>query len=342
MSLNNSSSSVTVFPQEKNTVGDYQGFEIRILTRCFFFITMIIAVTGNLLVIAAIATSKKLQSSKNNWLLCNLAVADFLQGAIAVPLRIVETFPSLTNYISCRIAIPLSILFGGTSNITILFISLERFLSIYYPFFHINYFTSKVAKILIGLSWFTVGLFSLISATHLSWNEQNHPQHMSFCSFPVYLKKEYIWSLFSYVHIIPISLVIVLYGFILKASCQQAHRINQQNVAVCINRFSRTGKLTINAKSSSNISLYLKQFKGVKVVSVVVGIFIVLVLPIVVIDVVDVVQGTRPSPDVVQLAVCMIYANNCVNVFVYAGFNQDYRETFKKILKKIFCCSRRL
>ncbi|XP_031555516.1 trace amine-associated receptor 7e-like [Actinia tenebrosa] len=341
MSSNNSSLFINAFQRENNTHVHLQGFEIRILTRCFFFVTMIIAVTGNVLVITAIATSTKLQSYKNNWLLCNLAVADLLQGAIAVPLRIVETFPSFANYISCRVAIPLSILFGGTSNITILFISVERFLAIYYPFFHIDFFTSKVAKSLIGFSWFTVGFFSLISATHLTWNEKNPSQHMRFCRFPVYLRKEYIWSLYSYVHIIPISLVVVLYGFILKASCQQAHRIHQQNVAVCINRFSRSGKLTLNAKSSSNLSLYLKKFKGIKVVSVVVGLFIVLVLPIVVIDVIDVVQGTRPSPDVVQLAVCMIYANNCVNVFVYAGFNQEYRQNFKRILRRIFCWSRR-
>lgn len=38
---------------------------------------------------------------------------------------------------------------------------------------------------------------------------------------------------------------------------------------------------------------------------------------------------------VVKIAVLMIYANHCVNVFVYAGLNSDYRKAFKKILQKM-------
>ena len=64
------------------------------------------------------------------------------------------------------------------------------------------------------------------------------------------------------------------------------------------------------------------------------GSFILLVVPIIIIDIVEMLRGAVVPVPVVKTTVLMIYANHCVNVFIYAGFNSDYRKTFKKIVLK--------
>ena len=77
-----------------------------------------------------------------------------------------------------------------------------------------------------------------------------------------------------------------------------------------------------------------RQRKATRIVAAVVGCFILLVVPIIIIDIVEMLRGTVVPASVVKTTVLMIYANHCVNVFVYAGFNSDYRKTFKKLILK--------
>ncbi|EDO42008.1 predicted protein [Nematostella vectensis] len=291
-------------------------------TLCFYIVVMVTAVLGNLLVLMATFQNQNLRDSATNLLLANLAVADFCQGAISLPLRIAEEV--MSNFYLCRVSIPTTIFFGGTSNLTILFISIERFVSIYRPYAYCRIFTDMVVKVVIAFSWITVAAFSLTSASSIVWR-----RHISSsCRFPVYLSKAYILALYIYVHIVPITLVILLYGFILKANCIQTCRIYGQHLSVTSNSGS------FEMEERSRVLQRLAHLKAVKVVSVVVGLFIVLVLPIIIIDAVEILGGGRPPEGFVKGAVCLIYANNCVNVFVYAGFNQEYRQTFKRILNK--------
>lgn len=307
---------------------------INAFTRTFFILAMVISILGNLLVIVAIFESSRLRSLKSNKLLCNLAIADFLQGAVAIPMRIVETYPNWTYLISCRVSIPFSILFGGTSNITILFVSFERFLSVYFPFLYAHYMTGRSINLIIVYSWFSVGILSVMSASPWCWKEYVLQNQM--CSFPMYLTNEYIWTLYVYVHLIPITCVLLIYGFILKASCVQHRQIYQQKVAVWVNQSGRKDSYSPSMAQGNTLGEYLKMFKSVKVVTAVAGLFIFLVSPIIIIDVMDVLQRGRPAQEIVNTAVCMIYANNFVNVFVYAGLNKDFRQAFKKILTKMF------
>lgn len=304
-------------------------FHLNFYTRVFFIIVMILSTIGNLFVIVAILKHERLRSLKGNRLLCSLAVADFLQGAVSVPMRIVESY-----LISCRISIPFSILFGGISNITILAISIERFLSVYFPFMYDHYMTSRAIDVIISYCWLSVGILSIMSASPWCWVERPLLQN-EICSFPVFLRREFIWTLYIYVHLIPLTSVLLLYGFILKASCAQHRRIYQQKVSVWVNNSGRKGSFSPGVAQNSSFGEYLKMFKSVRIVSAVAGLFIILVSPIIIIDVIDILQEQKPSQVIVNIAVCMIYTNNCVNVFVYAGLNKDFRIAFKRIFVRI-------
>lgn len=111
---------------------------------CLYAVISFIAVFGNLLVITAVCRDHTLRSYTSNYFLANLAVADFFQGLIAIPLRILEVMAVGYNpNVFCRIAIATAILFGSSSNLAILVISIDRFFAVQYPYTYVRYSNIK-------------------------------------------------------------------------------------------------------------------------------------------------------------------------------------------------------
>ncbi|RMX53815.1 hypothetical protein pdam_00000438 [Pocillopora damicornis] len=247
-------------------------------------------VLGNALVLTAIYTNYSLRNV-GNALFGNLAVSDFLQGGIAIPCRIVVLLQP-NSYFSmsmCRASIALSILFGGSSNLNILFISIERFIGVRWPFLY----------------------YSFVSA------------------------KDYIAAVYLLINILP-SVIIASLRSIQKIHIQE--RSVRSSVRTCNQEdngdiWETDGTAPQVRKNKATEAA--RQRKSAKTVSLIVGLFIVLIMPIVILDIVDMCGGLKVSPLVVRITVGMAYANHCVNVFVYAGCNGDYKRAFAKILSRI-------
>ena len=312
---------------------------------CLYAAISFIAVFGNLLVITAVCWDHTLRSYTSNYFLANLAVADFFQGAIAIPLRIMEVMAVDYNPNTfCRVAIPTAILFGSSSNLAILIISIDRFVAVRHPYIYVRYSNIKCIYGAIAGSWSVAALLSITATTGLVWLTPVISSRV--CRFPTYLNQDYILGMYVIVHAIPIGTVVLLYGFILKASLQHVRRIHAQQLAVVeTNTHCTNGLSNIEEETSSSTNRRkkgqresIKQRKAAKTVSIIVGLFIVLVVPIIAIDLAEML-GAPPAPEMLtRFCVFMIYANNCVNVLVYAGFNRDFRRAFKKILIKCFRC----
>lgn len=308
---------------------------------CLYSVISSIAVFGNLLVITAVCWDHTLRSYTSNYFLANLAVADFFQGAVAIPLRILEAMGLDYNpNVFCRVSIPTAILFGSSSNLAILVISIDRFLAVYYPYVYVRHANLKFIFGAIACSWSIAALLSITAATRLAWLTPAISSRL--CRFPTYLNQDYILGMYVLVHAIPIGTVVLLYGFILKASLIHVRKIHAQELAVATSHTNRHLS-NIQEETSSSTSKRkkrhrdtIRQRKAAKTVSIIVGLFILLVVPIIAIDLAEML-GAPPAPAMLtQFCVFMIYANNCVNVLVYAGFNQDFRRAFKKIILKLF------
>ena len=313
-----------------------------IFLACLYSIISFIAVFGNLLVITAIFCDRTLRSYTSNYFLANLAVADFFQGAVAIPLRVLEVLGAEYNpNVFCRVAIPTSILFGASSNLAILVISIDRFLAVKYPYIYIRYETKNFIIAVIVFSWSVAAVLGLIAASKLVWIIPDTLTRI--CRFPVYLKSDYIIAMYVIVHAVPIGTVVLLYGFILQASLVHSRQIHAQELAV-VARVSMCSNSNVNETDTTMSTVTngrkqqretSRQRKAAKTVSIIVGLFIILVVPIIAIDLAEML-GAPPAPLILtKICVFMIFANNCVNVVVYAGFNQDFRRAFKKILLKI-------
>ena len=295
------------------------------------------SVIGNAMVMAAVRANRSLRH-RGNYLLVNLALADFLQGAISIPMRLVEIVAG-TDYnlrVLCQASIFSSTLFGGNSNIVILFISIERFTAVTWPYFHHSRVTRNVLFGAIGMSWLGSVVFALLPVVGVGSIDSRNP--INYCRFPMFLSSTYLVVLYVAIFFIPIAIVTPLYGVILRSSFNNLKKINAQELQAA--RFSAT-RSEVDLVTTGD-STHLKRThagkragrhrKSAKIVLRIVGTFIILNMPIFLIDIVDFVGGPSVPFALHQAAVIMASAHHCINVFIYTGYNGDFRRTFKSLL----------
>ena len=160
--------------------GEVHAMEYRIGLGCLVCVAVVIAITGNFLVLLAITKTRSLRRL-NNFLLVSLAVSDFLSAVICMPLFITELFNDYTwilpnTLCSFYTSLQLSFLFLSTWNIAA--ISLERVFIIMYPMIYQRAVTeSRMLVFIIGLWVLSIAygmsqLHWFNSEPHLSWSRQ--------------------------------------------------------------------------------------------------------------------------------------------------------------------------
>ena len=128
----------------------------------------------NLSLMIALTTSRD-RKKPCNVLLLNLAITDLLTGLISMP-----GFFVIFRYMAegkppcvfANIILPFVMLTSVESLLTVTCIAIERYISIFHPFFHISKLSSRNVTLCIGISWlFSIAgvapLFAGVSSTKL-------------------------------------------------------------------------------------------------------------------------------------------------------------------------------
>ena len=306
-----------------------------------------------MLVLAAIAINRNLRSISDLFM-ANLALADLCQAALATPLRVailLETRPEPS--IPCRVVVCFAVLFGGASNINILFVSVDRFIAIKWPFKYNSWVTMKLFVYSVVISWLSLAVFAI--SPLVGWGGSEGPTSTT-CRFTETLRREYVVIGYISIHGVPLVTIIILYLYILKASFRHSRAIAAQEFSLRTNNslsnensitheeFSTNGEQRTKRHRTRDNLLHLRSRtanvsrhgKGARMIAVLLGVFIILVLPIILIDVVELWKAPFAPPAVVNLAICLIYANSAVNIFIYAGWNTEYRRTFRHVLVSLW------
>lgn len=341
-----------IFNSTEN-VSDGKYHTSSVITAVCLIVISTFAFGGNLLVLAAIAINRNLRSISDLFL-ANLAVADLCQAALAVPLRVailLETRPEPS--IPCRVVVCFAILFGGASNINILFVSVDRFIAIKWPFNYNSWVTMKLFFCSLLVSWLSLVVFAILPLVGLGRSEG--PTSAT-CRFTATLAREYVAIGYILIHGVPLVTIVILYIYILKASFRHSRAIAAQEFSLRTNNslsnensitheeFSTNGEQNLekhrvraNLRHRSNrVTNTSRRGKGARMIAVLLGVFIILVLPIILIDVVELWKAPFAPPAVVNVAICLIYANSGVNIFIYAGWNTEYRRTFRLVLLRLW------
>ena len=292
---------------------------VQVVVPIIFTIIAVVGFCGNLLVIVVVVSNKQMRNT-TNLLIINLAVADLLFIIICVPFTAMGYamihWPFGDYW--CKIYQYMVHVTAYSSVYTLVLMSLDRYLAVCHPYRSMTIRTENNAYVLIILSW-TVILAAnaplLFEYTRVEYNFYGETRSACLNNEVLndYKRGQLFYGcFFVFGYVMPLTLVCILYGFMLK-------------------------RLLFGAVPGGNQSAEsLRSKKRVTcMVIIVVVIFALCWLPI---QIIFVTQYFLTYPDnttfvAIQIAcTCMAYMNSCVNPFLYAFLSENFRKSFRRLL----------
>ena len=341
-----------------------------ILNSIFISIVMLATIIGNSLVIFCVFYYPRLRS-QTNYLIVSLATADWLIGALSLPLRLAQTVEYSQwpfSFRTCQFWIWVDMLCSAASILNLMGISIERLVAVVDPLKYERRMNKRRVCFMIGLIW----IFALISAS-LSLAKWKGPVIIirPECSIS---SKEYITFVSTAAFFVPLAVVLVNYGVIFRVAVHHARRLHKETRSLATNycaestapdanqnldipenkkrkSFLRRSFFSAQKDSKSNqrsvtISL-VKQLKATKTLAVVLGVFFLCWFPFFVIFITfQYCSHTCFEPPKISIAardaIVTIFVNvlpvvnSAANPIIYTCFNAEFRKAFKKnFCKKI-------
>lgn len=311
------------YPTNGSDYGGYLEFEqtVRILIPTIFGLIFILGLIGNALVICVVLLNQQMRST-TNILIVSLAFADIFFLIFCVPFT--ATGYALPYWpfgnIWCKIVQYSMFVCAYVSIYSLVLMSLDRFLAVVHPISSMSIRTQRNTYIVVIITWviILVGHIPLLLQYGI-FEYRYYGEDRSTCINlknldKSHLRKLFYASFFVFGYLLPLSLICVLYGFMLKRLLYGVVPGGSQRAE--------------SIRSKKRVT---------KMVIIVVVIFALCWLPI---QIIFMVQnfGTF-ADDIFAIAMqfaanCLAYMNSCVNPILYAFLSENFRRSFRKLL----CC----
>lgn len=306
-----------------------------ILLICIAFV----GVVANLAVIIAISVNKKLQTT-TNFLLLNLSCADLLDCLVAMPARIVPSLlPKSPLVTPCNVTLSLSMTFGGASRMNTLLIAVDRYIAIKWPFWYKRNVNSRSLLIAVLSTWLLVLVVAVLPTVGFGLKQDR--TETTICYYFDTLSIPFLYLFILTFNIFPLVMVIPINCFLFRVSFLHMQKIQSQrfNIGVINPAFetitTQTSNDAGNATKRSKTRELILQSKVARMIAILIFTFVIFVAPISIIDLIQVVEMNIDIPDQLsKIAIAMIYLNTWANVFIYAGYNKEFRKTFQQMFKR--------
>uniref|UniRef100_UPI0035902E12 beta-1 adrenergic receptor-like n=1 Tax=Myxine glutinosa TaxID=7769 RepID=UPI0035902E12 len=336
---------------------------IKIAFGTFFIFLAIITVAGNILVIGAISSNKRLMQGVTNWFLSSLACADLLIGAVIMPL-----YASLliTGYWSagstmCAVWTSIDVLSTTASIETLCAIAIDRYVAITSPLRYQSIMTRRRAYIIIICVWLISATISVVPI-HLGWWRSDDPAAQTCYDDPTccdFITNKYFAVISSAISFyIPHIIMIFVYNRVLKeAERQFVHGINlfcliyvwpkksieAKEKLMCFSLFQvvmflhQDKHIGVNKQNrqdqTKNRTMSISEKRALKTLSLVMGVFIMCWLPFFIANILQVLCDSCIPNLVFSFLGCLGYLNSTFNPFLYAR-NPEFMAAYKNVL---FC-----
>nr|XP_056714385.1 5-hydroxytryptamine receptor 1F [Euleptes europaea] len=340
----------------------------KILVSLTLSVLAVMTTVINSLVMTAIIVTRKLHHPAN-YLICSLAVTDFLVAILVMPFSIVyimkETW--IMGQVMCDIWLSVDITCCTCSILHLSAIALDRYRAITDAVEYARKRTPKHAGIMIAIVWI---LSIFISMPPLFWRHQAASRddeciikhdHIAFT----------IYSTFGAFYI-PLALILILYYKIYKAA-KTFHRrsvsrvlkeeVNGQGLLEAGEKSCKLTSSTSCTKDSTNnpsadsdrihISLRsptsesknekgwrrqristTRERKAATTLGLILGAFVICWLPFFVKEVVvNTCESCQMSPEMSNFLAWLGYINSLVNPLIYTIFNEDFKKAFQKLIR---------
>ncbi|XP_060700072.1 adenosine A2a receptor a [Hemiscyllium ocellatum] len=294
----------------------------------FELVIAVLAVLGNVLVCWAVYLNSNLQNV-TNFFVVSLAVADIAVGVLAIPFAITISTGFCSLFYGCLFIACFVLVLTQSSIFSLLAIAIDRYICIKIPLRYNSLVTGQRARAIICVCWILSVMIGLTPM--LGWNQSNCELTMKLngtegcrdgmvsCLFEEVVTMDYMvyYNFFACV-LMPL---LIMFGIYLRIFMAARHQLQQMEF-----------KITAVEKSRSTLQ---KEVHAAKSLAIIVGLFAVCWLPLHIINCVNLFcENCRPPAWIMYFAIILSHANSVVNPLIYAYRIREFRQTFRKILRK--------
>ncbi|XP_028854986.1 adenosine receptor A1-like [Denticeps clupeoides] len=280
---------------------------------------------GNLLVMWAVKTCHSMRQQPTFCLIVSLAVADFLVGAVVVPLAVLVDGRVETTFHVCLFLSCVMIVLSQASVHSLLAIAIDRYLRVYIPLRYKLLVTQRRLWAVVGICWVTAGILGLIPM--FGWYRHETLMQMIStnsttltCLFLSVIPMSYlVYFNFLTCMLLPILIMMTLYGYIFKS----IHQHLQKGSVI----------------GSESPSYYQKERSLACSLVLVLGLFALCWLPLQFMNLAAFFGEPSTVPhEAFYVGIFLCHANSAVNPVIYAFKVAKIKAAYKMIWRRYVLC----
>ncbi|XP_065135445.2 adenosine receptor A1-like [Paramisgurnus dabryanus] len=273
---------------------------------------------GNLLVIWAVWSSRVLRKTTFCFVV-SLAVADFLVGAVVVPLAVLIDGRIQTRFYSCLFFSCVVIVLTQASVHSLLAIAVDRFLRVHNPLRYRAAIKKQNLWAAVTICWVSASFLGFVPL--LGWHNKDPTTNGTStftCHFLAVIPMSYMVNFFFFVCILPPTVVMfALYLYIFCTISKQLRRGIGQAV--------------------ESRSFLQKERELANSLALVLALFAICWFPIHIMNTLAYNKSLNMPPLVFHIGILLSHGNSAVNPIVYAFKVPKIKTAYKNILMKLIC-----
>ncbi|KAG9347404.1 hypothetical protein JZ751_004971 [Albula glossodonta] len=317
-------------------------------------------------VITAICTTRKLHLPAN-YLICSLAVTDFLVAILVMPLSVlyIATETWSLGRVVCEAWLSVDMTCCTCSILHLCVIALDRYWAITNAIQYARKRTARRAAAMVAAVW---ALSVFISVPPLFWRQRKVPGNHTHCIIEHDHVGYTIYSTFGAFYI-PMTLILILYYRIYSTAktlyqkrgsgrhlssrstdsqnslshCRVAHTFCVSDLAnsdptLEFDRINVTIRFPpfeaeVEGPCEKSQICSSRERKAARILGLILGAFVLCWLPFFIKELLVGLHLLHPSPQVSDLLTWLGYVNSLINPLLYTSFNEDFKLAFKRLFR---------
>ncbi|XP_077992094.1 histamine H2 receptor-like [Glandiceps talaboti] len=298
---------------------------------------ILFTLTGNVLVVIAVAGFRRLQTV-TNFLLLSLATADLTVAILVMPFALVyEVYGHwIFGWAFCHFWMSCDVMCCTASILNLCIISVDKYWTVTKPLTYKVNSKHRVIK-MVAFVWICSATISFIPIFMGWYADHSHPNLSDpyFCGLQVNHVYAVISSTTSFY--VPLTVMLFMYHRIYIIARTQAERIRVELKHIHRLNFTERQSMRRQVRSIS------REHKAVRTLGIIMGVFIVCWLPFFFMYLIMPFCPGCPLNLILQAVLTWLgYANSFLNPLIYAFFYRDFRKSFERILRMQTCKSRNM